>query len=230
MERDESTHHSVYRLDLNQRIIKHLSQVSSLSLAQFAEVVNQRRIKQTEFLAHALQVGTHVIQTVLPELAHKEPTLTMRLVHLSNEVSQEVLAEMLYGIETNTLERDLFAEPDSPIENIFNDFRMRVVEISEHEVIIVAFLGIDIVAISPAFCLVSENLIDGSLVVFGVVVSAGEMVPVVFLLGVFGSSAGEIESQPGIDLVGVGDGLVSVIGVDFLGFAFLLVVCSGLVV
>jgi hypothetical protein len=56
------------------------------------------------------------------------------------------------------------------------------------------------------------------------------VVPVVLLLRVFITSAWEIEAKPGVDLVGVGDGLVSVFFVDFLGFASFFVVCCCFVV
>lgn len=52
----------------------------------------------------------------------------------------------------------------------------------------------------------------------------------VLLLRVLVSSAGKVEAQPCVDFVWVGDGLVSVVGINFLGFALLLVVCSGFVV
>jgi hypothetical protein len=101
---------------------------------------------------------------------------------------------------------------------------MRIVEIREHEVIVVTFLGIDVSWIGPAFCFVAEDLVDGGLVVVGVIISAREVIPVVFLLGVFVPAAREVEAEPGVNFVGVGDGLVAVFLVDLLGFASLFVV------
>ena len=56
------------------------------------------------------------------------------------------------------------------------------------------------------------------------------MVPVVFLLGVFVAAAGEVEAEPGVDLVGVGGGFGAIVRIDFLGTAFLFVVCCCFVV
>ena len=137
---------------------------------------------------------------------------------------------MLHGIETNSFQGDLLRKPQTPRHDIGLDFRVCIVEICEHEVIVVAFLAIDVSRLSPTFSLVAKNLIDSSLVVIGVVVGAREMVPVVLLLRVFSSSAGKVEAEPGVDFVGVRYGLVAVFFVDFLSFASLFVVCCCLVI
>ena len=97
------TYHSVDRLFLDKSIIKHFSQISTLRLAQSTKVIHERRIEQREFLAHSLQIGTHVVQAIFPELADEEPSLAMRLIHLGNKLSEEILAEVLHGIEANAL-------------------------------------------------------------------------------------------------------------------------------
>lgn len=56
------------------------------------------------------------------------------------------------------------------------------------------------------------------------------MIPVIFLRGVFLPTAWEVEAKPGVDFVGVGDGLVAVFFVDFLSFTTLFVVRCCLVI
>jgi hypothetical protein len=82
----------------------------------------------------------------------------------------------------------------------------------------------------PSLRLVAKDFVDSGLVVVGVVVGAGEVIPVVFLGGVLLAAPGEVETEPGVDFVGVGGRFISVIWVDFLCFAFLLVICGRFVI
>jgi hypothetical protein len=154
----------------------------------------------------------------------------MKLIHLRDKLSQEILTEMLHCIESNPLQRHLPAEPHTPINNILRHLRVIVIQICEHEVVIIALFTIHIPRLGPAFRLITKDFIDSSLVVISIVVGTGEVVPVVFLLRVFVSPAGKVEAEPSIDFVGVGGGFVSVVWVDFLDFAFFFVVCGGFVV
>lgn len=154
----------------------------------------------------------------------------MNFVHFSNELPQEVLAKMLHSIKSNALQRNLLAQPKPPINHIILHFLVRIIKICKHQVIIVTLLAINVIRVSPAFGVVTEDLIDGGLVVVGVVVGSGEVIPVVFLTGVFVAAAGEVETKPGVDFVGVGDVLGAVFGVDFLGATFLFMVCCCFVV
>ena len=107
---------------------------------------------------------------------------------------------------------------------------MRVVKICEHEVVIVSLLAIDVSALSPAFCLVAENLVNGSLVVVGIVIRSREVIPVVFLLRVFVPAARKVEAEPCVDFVRIGDCLVAVFFINLLSLTTLLVVCCCLVI
>jgi hypothetical protein len=154
----------------------------------------------------------------------------MFLIHLHNELSQKVLTEMLDGIKPNSLQRKLPAELEFPIKYVFLDLGVRIVETSKHQIILVTLLAVNIIAGSPAFCLVAKDLVDCGLVVVGIVIGAGEGVPVILLLRIFITASREIDAKLGIDLVRVGDGLVTIFLVNLLCFALLLVVCSGFVV
>ena len=172
----------------------------------------------------------HITQTILPELAHEEPPLTMRLVQSRNEFPQELLGEMFHSVETNAFEGHFFGQPDTPVNHILADFWVVVVEIGEHEIIIIPFLAVHIIRVSPILGVIPQDLVDGRLVVVGVVVRAGEVIPVVLLLAVLFLPRLEIKAQPAIDLVRLADLLGAVFGIDLLRAALLLVVRGGLVV
>jgi hypothetical protein len=224
------TYNSINGLNHDQRIVENLPKIRPFGLARCAEIIHQRRIKQAEFPPHALQILAHIIQTIFPKLPHKEPPRSMKLIHLRDKLSQEILTEMLHCIESNPLQLNLLAEPHTPMNNILRHLRVIVIQICEHEVVIIALLTIHIPRLRPTLRLVTQDFVDSGLVVVGVVIGTGEVVPVVFLLRVFFSSAGKVEAEPGIDFVGVGGGFVSVVWVDFLGFALFFVVCGGFVV
>lgn len=76
----------------------------------------------------------------------------------------------------------------------------------------------------PVISFITEDFISCGFVINGVKIGALKMIPVVFLLGVFLSSSGEVESEPGFDLVGGGDAFGLFVWVDFAGVAFFSVV------
>ena len=101
---------------------------------------------------------------------------------------------------------------------------MVIIQVREHQVVIVTLFIVYISRFGPAFGLVAKNLVDGGLIVVCIVVCTGKVVPVVFLLGVFVATAGKVKTKPGIDLVRVGDRFCSVVRINFLGAAFLFVI------
>lgn len=209
---------------MNEGVVEYFSEICTFGLAHLAEVVDEWSIEQTKLLAHTLEVAGHVIQTILPELPNEEPSSTIVLIQIRNELPQEVLTEMLNSIKPNSLQSDLLAEPLPPILNILLNLRMIIVEICEHEIIIVALLTINIASCSPTFSLVSQDLVDSCLIVLSVIVGAGEVIPMILLSRMLFAAAREVEAEPGVDFVGVGNGFVAIFLVDFLGFAFFFVV------
>jgi hypothetical protein len=154
----------------------------------------------------------------------------VNLIHTRDELPQKVFREMLHSIKSDTFECDLFREPQTPVQNVGFDLWVCVVEVCEHEVVVVTLLRINVSTLSPPLCLITEDLVDGCLVVVRIVVSATEVIPMIFLLRVFIPSTREVEAEPSVDFIGVRDGLVSVFFVNFLGFASFFVVCSCFVV
>jgi hypothetical protein len=107
---------------------------------------------------------------------------------------------------------------------------MRVIQVCEHEIVIIALLAVNVATLCPAFGLVPKDLVDGSLAIFGIVISAGEVIPVILLLGILAAPPAKVEAQPGINLVGVRDGLCAVVRIDFLRKAFFLMISSCLMI
>jgi hypothetical protein len=56
------------------------------------------------------------------------------------------------------------------------------------------------------------------------------MIPMVLLLAVFAAPSRKVEANPRINFIGIRNRLISVLGIDFLRLALLLVVCSSFMV
>jgi len=82
---------------------------------------------------------------------------------------------MFDGIETNAFDVELFSKPYSPILDIIFDFRVIVVEVGIHEVVVVAFFFI--YRLRPVLPIPLDP-VDGCLVVRCIVVRTGEMIPI----------------------------------------------------
>lgn len=132
---DTSTYHSVDGIGLHQSSIKHLSQIRTITLRDLAEVVDQGGIKHGELAVHPAEILAQITQVILPKLANKEPSLAKLLVEALDELTEEVFAVVLHGVETDTLDGEGITEPLAPVDDIVDDFWVRVVEIRAHEVV-----------------------------------------------------------------------------------------------
>ena len=65
-----STYYCIDGLCSDQGAIEDSCQIGVLCLGDFGKVVNQRSIKEAEFVMHSVEVGTHVIERVFPELRY----------------------------------------------------------------------------------------------------------------------------------------------------------------
>jgi hypothetical protein len=104
------------------------------------------------------------------------------------------------------------------------------VEICEHQVVVIALLVVNIIRISPALGLVAQDLVDSGVFVVGIVIGARDVIPLIFLSRVRIAASGKIEADTGVDFVGVRDGSVAVLRVDFLRRTLFLVISRRLVV
>jgi hypothetical protein len=68
------------------------------------------------------------------------------------------------------------------------------VEICEHEIIVISLLAINISGISPAFGVITKYLVNCGLVVISIIIGAGKMIPVVFLLRILVPSCLKVET------------------------------------
>lgn len=74
----KGAYHGGNGIGLHKSVVKHLSEIRSIGPAELAEVVDQGRIKQGEFVVHTIQVGS--LETVsIFEQASGQRTLTMSL-------------------------------------------------------------------------------------------------------------------------------------------------------
>lgn len=82
---------------------------------------------------------------------------------------------MFDGIESNTLEVQLFSKPNSPILHVLFDFGVIVVQVGIHEVVIIAFFFIH--RLRPVLPIPLDP-VDGCLVVRCIEIRTGKMIPV----------------------------------------------------
>ncbi len=208
--------------------VEHLAQIRRLRGGQLREIVQQRRVVQRELVLHLVEVLEHFADVAAPELADQEQIALAELaIQVGDELIRKTFAEVLARVEPEALELELRHHPLAPVDHVGLDFRVRVVDVGEHEEVGVA--GLVAHARRPVL-VVAQDAEDGGAVVGGVVVGAGEVFPVILLRRVFVAATGEVEAQPGRDLKGFTDVFGAVIGVDFYDAAFLLLVRAGFVV
>ena len=82
---------------------------------------------------------------------------------------------MFNGIESKTPEVDLFSQPHSPVLDVVFDFRMIVVQVSIHEVVIIALLFI--YRLRPVLSIPLDS-VNGCLVIRCIEIRTGEMIPI----------------------------------------------------
>ncbi len=120
---------------------------------------------------------------------------------MADKFQQETFGEMFDCIEAEPLQLQLVAYPDTPILDIFSYFWMGEVDVGEHEVVIV---GVFRIYVFSPFLVIAQNLVDGALLIRGIVVRAGEVIPMIFLSRVFLIPGSEVESKPAFYLIGIG--------------------------
>ena len=109
---------------------------------------------------------------------------------------------MLNGIQTETSYTSRFHKPVSPVIEVLDDFRMLKVQVSVHEVVVVAVFVIDQFLVCPTF-IVSLDQVNTRFTAFGIVVCTGEVVPVPFkvIIGFLTSIKSEV--GPSVDSKGL---------------------------
>ena len=213
---------------LDQGAVQNLGKVVIAALlGSLVHVVVQGHVKQVHLVAFLLEVFVQGVQVLLPVFAHGVEILSPVLADGGQEFLDELVIDVLDGVQPHAVQVQFPGYPDAPFFHFFHHFRVVEVQVGEHEVVIVAVFFVH--AFAPAFP-VPHDLEDGSFFRSGVVVRAGEVVPVPFEVGVLVSAAGEVEAGPAFDFVGVRDFLVPVLLVHFLGHEFFRIVRSGLVV
>lgn len=191
---------------LDEGLVEDGAQIGGLLFAERGEVVQQRRVVQRELLVHHVQPSGKVVDITSPELADVELVAAL-LVDVIDPFSCEALREVLDSIEAEPGQTHLLCDPRTPVLNVIADFRVRVVEIGKHQEVSIAVFVVD--AFTPALVF-ALDLEDGVAIVLGVEVGSGKVIPVVLLLRVLVSSAREVESEPGLDLLDSRDFLVAV--------------------
>jgi hypothetical protein len=212
---------------LDEGVVEDLAQVGGFGFGEGREVVQQRRVVQRELVVHVIEPGAHELHVARPELAHDEDVVAALAPHRLEPLAREPRAEVLHRVQPEPLEPQLLGDPDTPLLDVLAHLRVRVVDVGEHHVVSVSRLAVD--RLAPAL-VVANDLIDGLLLIRLVVVCAAKVLPVVLLRRVLVAAAGEVEAEPALDFVHVGNLFVAVVVVDLDDAALLGAVRARLVV
>lgn len=159
-------------------------------------------------MVHVVEVLEHGADVAGPELAdQKQRVLAEFLLQVIDELVGPALGKVLARVEPEAGQFELAHYPFAPVGHVGCHFGVRVVEVGEHEKVRVASLIAH--AVGPML-VVTQDPENAGPVVARVVVRAGEVFPVVFLGGVFVSTAGKVETEPCFHLKGLADFLGAV--------------------
>ena len=173
----------------------------------------QRYVKKVHLLLGFIEEKGKLTVIIFPAFANSINFVLKLLSHTTQEVCDKIARDMLHGIHAEAVQMKFPYRPFSPARNFLHHFRMLVIHVVKHEVIIIAFFAIYVVA--PPLPL-SFNFKNSSLVATRVVVNPGKMIPMPFKVRVLLTASGECEVCPPLDFVGITKLLVTI----FLPHAF----------
>ena len=173
----------------------------------------QRYVKKVHLLLGFIEEKGKLTVIIFPAFANSINFALKLLSHTTQEVCDKIARDMLHGIHSEAVQMKFPYRPFSPARNFLHHFRMLVIHVVKHEVIIIAFFAIYVVA--PPLPL-SFNFKNSSLVATRVVVNPGKMIPMPFKVRVLLTASGECEVCPPLDFVGITKLLVTI----FLPHAF----------
>ncbi len=173
----------------------------------------QRYVKKVHLLLGFIEEKGKLTVIIFPAFANSINFALKLLSHTTQEVCDKIARDMLHGIHAEAVQMKFPYRPFSPARNFLHHFRMLVIHVVKHEVIIIAFFAIYVVA--PPLPL-SFNFKNSSLVATRVVVNPGKMIPMPFKVRVLLTASGECEVCPPLDFVGITKLLVTI----FLPHAF----------
>ncbi|MNV52653.1 hypothetical protein D3C71_1447550 [compost metagenome] len=137
------------------------------------------------------------------------------------------MIDMLDGVKPVTAALERIDQPFSPFQHLFADNRMTVIDVGEHQVIVVPEFTVYVLV--PVLIL-SDNLVDSGSSFPGVVIGAVKMLEIPLESGVRIASSGEGELGPAFDFKRLRDDLKPVVPIDLDYLEDLCLVGSGLMI
>ena len=205
---------------LNQGVLKDLSQVDLglvLCHGELCEIAQQRNVVSVYAVVHSVHPLQNLGDFAIVELAHDEEFTVLTLGRFlcdADPFSGEHPADVRHSIQSEAVHTHFIHHPLSPSLHILSDFGVGVVDVSEHEIVAVAFEIIDVggpVLLAPGWihsgsrtgkCLWRvHDLVDSILLSALVPVCAAEVLPVPFQTAIVVSATREVEVDPGFDLL-----------------------------
>ena len=137
-----------------------------------------------------------------------------------DEILHKEGVDVFDRIQTEAFNTSGFDKPVCPLIKIFYNLRVLEINISIHEVIVVAVFLVDQISLSPTF-VVSLDLVDPTFITRSIIVCTGEVVPMP--LEIIVCSMAPIKSEVGPSLNGerFGEDLVSIHRIDLNDLEFL---------
>ncbi|CDN42503.1 hypothetical protein BN871_BK_00260 [Paenibacillus sp. P22] len=220
--------HRLQRAFLDDGAVEDRAQVEALTgLGRFLEPVMKGGVEQVDAALHRIQISEAVLRNAVPELADDVERTVLVLPDGMGEITDERMVDMLDRVQPEAVHARFLDQPFAPFDHFFPDLRVVVIDVGEHQVVVVAELVVDILV--PVLVL-AEDAVYAGLVPLGVEVGSIEMVEVPGEVRVLAAASGERESRPSLDVTGIGYLLLAVVAFDFDHLELLLLVRAGLMV
>ncbi|MNM82342.1 hypothetical protein D3C81_943700 [compost metagenome] len=181
-------------------------------MGSFIQLVMEGDIEQVDLIIDRIQEFLTGLQFILPELPDDIEVFSALLLHSRCELTDKVMVNMLDRIKPITAALQRIHEPLPPFQHLLTYIRMAVIDVREHQIVIVAEFVIYV--LGPLLVL-GMNTEDAGTAFLIVIIRSVEMLPVPFEGGVVISTAREGEFGPALNFERLGNLLGPVIRIDF---------------
>ena len=145
-----ATYHRIAGSVLDQGVLKNLSQVDVklvLCHRDLGKVAQQWDVVSVHSAVHSVHPLQDLVHIAIVELAHDEQFAILALGRFlcdADPSSSEHPADVRYSIQSEAIHANFAYHPLAPFLHVLSDFSVRVVDVGEHKIVIVAIGIIDI--------------------------------------------------------------------------------------
>jgi hypothetical protein len=205
---------------LDQGVLKDLSQVDvklALCRGDLGKVAQEWDVVSVHSVVHSVHPLRDLVHVSVVEFAHDEQFTMLafgRFFCNADPSSGEHPADVRYSVQSEAVHANFTYHPLAPSLHILSNLSIRVIDVGEHEVVIVAHGIINVggpILLAPVWvngcsgtrkCLWRiDDFVDGILLRTLIPVCTAEVLPMPFQAAVVVSAAREVEVDPGFDLL-----------------------------